>query len=50
MPLEANFCYYLEFDDEVDRYESQPLGRYFTLSFNAAKANLRSLFFKFVSN
>ncbi|MDX2369517.1 MAG: hypothetical protein QNK36_14135 [Colwellia sp.] len=28
-PLEANFCYYLEFDDEIDRYESQPLGYYF---------------------
>jgi len=28
-PLEANFCYYLEFDDAIDRYESQPLGYYF---------------------
>jgi hypothetical protein len=24
-PLEADFCYYLEFDKEVIRYESQPL-------------------------
>lgn len=28
-PLEANFCYYLEFDDDVEYYESQPLGFYY---------------------
>jgi len=30
-PLEANFCYYLEFDDAIERYESQPLGFYYQL-------------------
>jgi len=30
-PLEANFCYYLEFDDAIEQYESQPLGFYYSL-------------------
>jgi hypothetical protein len=27
--FETNFCYYLEFDDVIYYYESQPLGYYF---------------------
>lgn len=33
-PLEASFCYYLEFDDVIERYESQPLGYYFQFKNN----------------
>jgi hypothetical protein len=28
-PLEANLCYYFEFDRSITRYESQPLGYYY---------------------
>jgi hypothetical protein len=28
-PLEASLCYYLEFDDSITSYESQPLGYYY---------------------
>ncbi|WP_019616900.1 TnsA endonuclease N-terminal domain-containing protein [Psychromonas ossibalaenae] len=34
-PLEADFCYYLEFDKEVIKYEAQPLG--FSYWLNKAK-------------